>query len=129
MTAGVHDSHRGALVVAGFHRAGIGSAGLFDHRQRVHVCAHQNGRAGAVAEHTHHSVAAHPPCDLVTELLQLIRQTRGGLLLLQRKFRVRMEVLVNWFEARRRLGDTRLDVLAHCLRYRSRARGLNTAED
>jgi len=94
---------------------GLFARTLLQHRQRIHIAAHQNGRAGAVLHDGHDAVARRPRFgvladrirDLVAELAQARRHQRGGVLLLHRQFRRGVELLVG----RDQRGDLAVDHL------------------
>ena len=51
VSAGVHDAAFHARSGGAAHLGGIGEAGLFDHRQRVHIGTDQHSRAWPIAQH------------------------------------------------------------------------------
>ena len=72
---------RVAVVAAGVHLArrlrGVGDGVLLQDRQRVHVGAHADHRAIAVAQVGHHARLAHAAAGLDTQLGQRIRYQSG----------------------------------------------------
>ena len=88
MAAGVHDADFVAVLVPRAHFAGVGQAGLFGDRQRVHIGADQHGRPGAVLQNADYSMPAHFSRDDKAERLQLLGHAGGRLLFLKRQLRI-----------------------------------------
>ena len=94
VAAGVHDGHLLATRVLGRDLARKVQAGVLLDGQRVGVAAQHDGGPLAVAQQAHHAGAAHLGTDLVAQLLQLARQARAGLVLLERQLGHAVQVLV-----------------------------------
>ena len=94
MSAGVHHVHFASRVVNRAGPAGIGKAGQFLDWQRVQIGAHQDRRTAPVAQNPHHTVAAHPGGNFQPGFLQFVGDALACLFFVKRKFRVRVQLLV-----------------------------------
>lgn len=95
MTAGVHHRYVTALAVHTTRLAGVGKPGLLLHRQRVEVRAEHDHRPLTVAQQPDHAGDADPFGHLVeSRVAQALRQQTGGSRLLEREFRVLVQILV-----------------------------------
>jgi hypothetical protein len=93
--ARVHRRLVAALEILDHRGAGVGNAGRFLQRQRVHVGAEEHRGPRPVAEHAHHPQAAHFLRDVDTERAQLLGDQRRRLHLHERQLRMRVEVFVD----------------------------------
>lgn len=107
VTAGVHDGHGVAGGVDAGRGAGIGEACLFADGQRVHVGACPDDRALAVAQDADHAGDADALVHLEAEIPQVTGGDAGGARLLERQFRVLVQVCVERFEVDRSATDRR----------------------
>ena len=91
--AGVHHIDLVAVPVELLRTGGVGQAGLFLHRQTVHIGAHHYQRARAVLQHGHHAGAADTLGHIVARCTQLLRQARRGFLLHHGEFRIAVKIV------------------------------------
>ena len=99
MATGVHDGFYNAVRVAHGHFARVGEAGLFFYRQRVHVCAQENGFAFAIAEDAGEAVSADVVVDFEAgvQFMKVGSSEGCGFALLEGEFGVGVEVFVEVF--------------------------------
>jgi uncharacterized membrane protein len=106
------------------HRASVRQSRLFRDRERVEVRANQECWSLSVSQHRHESLATDGMSDLKPNVLQFCCKFRGSFLLVQRKFRLRMEMFVQRIELRilvrheflhRRLKWRRHGLLLRCI--------------
>ena len=94
VAAGVHDRRRQPLAGGAVDRAGEGQAGLLLHRQRVHVGAQQQHRAGPVLHDRDDAGAADPFGDREAQPPRLGRQQPGAARLLHAELGIGVQVAV-----------------------------------
>jgi hypothetical protein len=125
VAAGVHHAHLLSLRVGGLHRAGVIQAGLFLHRQRIHIRANQQTRPRAILHHRDYAkslsavrVFAHMLRHGIAHLAQFACYKRRGLLLVAREFWRAMQMNVSLGQGRHlplnRCGKIRLCSQRHC---------------
>jgi hypothetical protein len=90
----MHDADLVALVIARTSGAGVRQAGLFFHRQRVHVGAQHDDRAVAVAQHTDHAMPTDLARDFGASQPEFRCDPGGGVFFLKRKLRVRVPMAI-----------------------------------
>ncbi len=95
--SGAEEDGHVAVVSAGMHLAGVlrseGKAGLFGHRQRVHVCAKSHGLAGRIAvDVADDGVLEEPGLKRDAQLCEFILDVERGIHFLAGHFRVGVEM-------------------------------------
>ena len=96
VAAGVH--HRDIVTVAiGSTRcAGIRQSGLFFDRQSIHVGTQQRSIAATVVQHPDHACSADAFFDLITKLIELLRNDARRTGLLQGQFGMGMQIAIDF---------------------------------
>ena len=92
VAAGVHHRHGLAVVVGSRDRAGIRQAGLFPHRQRIHVGAQHDHGPVAVVQQTNDPRLPNSRGHVKTVGAEPIRRQAGRACLLHGQFGMRMHI-------------------------------------
>ena len=98
VAAGVHHADLAAQRVGRLGLARVRQAGAFGHGQGVHVGSNHDDRPRPVLDHPHDPQFADARRDLGARLPQFLGDPSGGLDLLKREFRVRVQVSVEILE-------------------------------
>ena len=77
MSASVHDMNLSTLVIFRRDLAGVGQAGFFFHRQRIHVGTHQHGWPIAILHDANHSVTFQVRLVVLAKVLGYIATQRA----------------------------------------------------
>jgi len=128
VAAGMRDRHRVPVAVRNPDFAGIGQAGLFLDRQRIHIGAQHDGQPLAVAQQPDDAGLADRRRHVVTGGAQPVRRQPGCPGLLHRKLGMRVHIGVKRLQFRRQAGELRQRGLGRTRLFRIHEGGLSWSD-
>ena len=94
VAAGVHDVDGSAAGIGRRHGTRVGQARRFAHGKGVEIGSYHDRGAGPVLHQRDHAMTSHAGGDGVTNRAKFVGELGRGALLVQREFRVAMEMVI-----------------------------------